>query len=563
MVSPYLIKKKEDSFSLNSDAKRLFQLIYKKKNGSELKDDSEKIIVSEMVSKLSFVYEKIRNTVDYEDEYLLRKNAIKRIFKRQIMIEAIVKDADSQKLSYQLLGELIQAGYLKNNSVPEIKVQEVADIIERYVKLKNFSFEKEKFFFFSLKKKNKKRTSKAQSILLNWIISLAASEIEENLAKDSVHQEIVSDTFDILKDSIKLSRDLPYGDDLDIQVYLGIVRNYLNYDTDLLSFTLFKYYNKNWSKITPAEIEAIAERIDVLYLTICQQLDHPLLKQIDKICKSYSLYYSILTETVEKNPIKVYEQALGNHKNFVDLIKETCAQRFKRIKNRLWRSGLRSILYIFLTKSIFVILLEVPAVKWFGEDINPFSLAINISFPAVLLFLMILFTWAPAQENTKKIINGVEEIVFSEKRRKHNILLVKPSGRNFVMDFIFNLLYLGGFFVTIYFIVKVLTYIEFNWVSIIIFLFFLMFASFFSFRIKRDIKKYIIIEPKEGFFSFLFDFFYTPIVATGKFLSINISRVNIFVFIFDFIIEAPFKVFVEIFNDWLKYMRERKEDLVN
>lgn len=244
-------------------------------------------------------------------------------------------------------------------------------------------------------------------------------------------------------------------------------------------------------------------------------------------------------------------------------MKETGVKRFKKIKNKLWKSGVRSILYIFLTKSIFVILLEIPAVKWFGESINPFSLAINISFPAVLLFLMILFTWSPAHENMKKILNGIDEIVFSEKRRKHSILITKPAKRNFVMDFIFNLLYLSGFFITIYFIIKALVYIDFNWVSIIIFLFFLMFASFFSFRIKRDIKKFIIIEPKESFLGFIFDFFYTPIVAMGKFLSNNISKINIFIFIFDFIIEAPFKVFVEMFNDWLKYMKERKEDLVN
>jgi hypothetical protein len=562
MVSPYLIKKKEETLNMNVDTKQLFQLIYKRQNDTG-KDDSEKIIVSDMVSKLSFVYEKLRNTVDYEDEYLLRKNAIKRIFKRQIMVESMLKDLESKELAIQLLTELIQAGYLKNNSIPEKKIYEIADIIEKYIKLQRCSFKKEKFFFFSLKKRNKKRTNKAQTILINWIISLAASEIEENLAKDAVNQKVVNNAFNILRDSIKLSRDLPYEEDLDIQIYLGMVRNFLNYDTDLCSFVLFKYYNKNWSHISDKEIEDIADKIDVLYMTISQQLDHPLYKQLDKITKSYSLYYSILNEAVEKNPIKAYEQALSSHKNFMDLMKETGVKRFKKIKNKLWKSGVRSILYIFLTKSIFVILLEIPAVKWFGESINPFSLAINISFPAVLLFLMILFTWSPAHENMKKILNGIDEIVFSEKRRKHSILITKPAKRNFVMDFIFNLLYLSGFFITIYFIIKALVYIDFNWVSIIIFLFFLMFASFFSFRIKRDIKKFIIIEPKENFFGFIFDFFYTPIVAMGKFLSNNISKVNIFVFIFDFIIEAPFKVFVEMFNDWLRYMRERKEDLVN
>ncbi|MFA5644332.1 MAG: hypothetical protein WC928_02275, partial [Patescibacteria group bacterium] len=263
------------------------------------------------------------------------------------------------------------------------------------------------------------------------------------------------------------------------------------------------------------------------------------------------------------NPIKVYDLAVNNHKSFINLIKEACESKYGKIKNKLWRSGFRSIIYIFLTKSIFVFLLEIPAIKWFGEEINTFSLAVNVSFPAFLLFIMILFTWSPAQENTKKIIAGVEEIVYTEKRRKHQILLRKPIKRSLAMDIIFNLLYLGGFFITIYVVIRVLTLIHFNWVNITIFLFFLMFVSFFSFRIKREIKKFIIIEPKEGFIGFLFDFFYTPIVAMGKFLSDNASKINIFIFVLDFIIEAPFKVFIEIFDDWLKYMKERKEDLVN
>lgn len=569
MVSPHLIKKKEGKFNLNISAKKLFQLIYIKRNKPESDPSGEsKITVSTMVSKLAFFYEKIRNAVDYEDDHLLRKNAIKRIFKRQIVIEGLVKGTKSKELSIHLLTELIQAGYLENNSIPEKKIYEVANILEKYIKLKYYSFQKENFSFnFFVKKNKNKRNNKAENKLLNWIISLAAAEIEDNITKDDVENEIVSDMFNILKDNIKLPRDLPFENDLDIQIYLAIARNFLNFDLDSLSFILFKYYDKDWSKMdgdnSDEKIKAVSEKIDVLYLAIEQQLEHPLKKQLDKIIKSYSLYFSILKEIVEDNPIKVYDQAMNNYKSFINLVKEACERRYKRIKNKLWKSGFRSIVYIFLTKSIFVLLIEIPAVKWFGEEINPFSLAINIAFPAFLLFMMILFTWSPAQENTKKIIDGVEEIVFSERRRKHAILLRKPPRRNWMMDLIFNLLYIGGFFITIYFIIKALNFIEFNWVSIVIFLFFLTFASFFSFRIKREIKKFIIIEPKEGLLGFLFDFFYTPIIATGKFLSDNASKVNIFVFILDFIIEAPFKVFVEIFDDWLKYMKERKDNLVN
>ena len=53
-----------------------------------------------------------------------------------------------------------------------------------------------------------------------------------------------------------------------------------------------------------------------------------------------------------------------------------------------------------------------------------------------------------------------------------------------------------------------------------------------------------------------------PIVATGKWLSEKFSRINVFVFFLDFIIEAPFKIFVEIAEEWTKYVKERKDELV-
>lgn len=569
MVSPNLIKKKEGSLSLSIPAKRLFQLIYIKKNGLDKKDvdNSNNISVSSMTSKLALVYEKVRNVVDYDDDHLLRKNAIKRIFKRHILIDGLLKKTESKEIALHLLTELIQAGYLENNAIPETKIQEVAGIFEKYIILKDLVLEKDNFFHIFYKnkkvKKSKKKADQARQKLFKLIISLAASEIEMNLTRDKVQQEIVMDMFDILKENIKLPDNLPYQEDLDIQIYLGIARNFLNYDEDLLNFVVFKYYNKPWVKAQFEDVELVAQKIHVLYSTIEQQLKHPLKKQLDKIIKAYSLYFSILQETIEENPMKIYDQAVNNSKVFTSIIKENCERRFNRIKSKLWRSGFRSILYIFLTKSIFVFLLEIPAVKFFGEAVNPVTLAINIAFPAFLLFMMILFTWAPAQENTKKILSGIEEIVFDEKRKSNSIMLKKPVKRTFVMDFIFNLLYFCGFSFTIYVIIRVLTLVNFNWVSITIFLFFLMFVSFFSFRIKRDIKKFIIIESKEGFLGFLLDFFYTPIIATGKFLSDNASRVNIFVFIMDFIIEAPFRAFVDIFDAWLRYIKERKEDLTN
>jgi hypothetical protein len=174
---------------------------------------------------------------------------------------------------------------------------------------------------------------------------------------------------------------------------------------------------------------------------------------------------------------------------------------------------------------------------------------------------MILFTRTPNNKNTEKIIEGIKEITFTENRKNQPIVLRQPTRRGSIMNIFFNLVYGAAFLLTIYLLVKALHFIHFNWVSITIFLFFLMFVSFFSFRIKHDVKQYVITEERESLFGFIFDFFYMPIVAVGKFLSDNISKINIFIFVLDFIIETPFKVIISIVEEWTKYLKERKEDL--
>jgi len=71
-----------------------------------------------------------------------------------------------------------------------------------------------------------------------------------------------------------------------------------------------------------------------------------------------------------------------------------------------------------------------------------------------------------------------------------------------------------------------------------------------------------VVEQKENILSFFSDFFYVPIVSAGKWISEKFDKVNVFVFILDFIIEAPFKIFVEIAEEWTKYVKERKDEIV-
>ena len=168
----------------------------------------------------------------------------------------------------------------------------------------------------------------------------------------------------------------------------------------------------------------------------------------------------------------------------------------------------------------------------------------------------------PSNDNTIKIKEGIEEVVFEEHERKDTFKLRKPPRRSKSLGIIFGVLYFITFFLSFGAVVWALSKINFTWVSIIIFLFFLTFVSFFSIRIRKNARDMTIIPPRENILSFIADFFYVPIVAAGKWMSEKFSQVNVFVFVLDFIIETPFKIFVEITEEWTKYVKERKDDIV-
>ena len=563
MVSPYLSKKTVASSQVNAQAKKLFQVVYGEQTKAEDKRDIPRIKVSEMISKLSFYYEKIRNTVDYNEEYLLRKSAIERILRRQIVIEGTIKSFKTEEVSENLLVELIRAGYLPNNQIPETKIADTAEIIEKYIKLRNFlyAYLRPGVHLKTGEVMRARDLLAERNGLLSWLIALAASEIEDSLGRNKVTQMVVSNMYDSLIKDIKLPSDLPYEEDLNIQIYLAIHRVYLKFDNDMLGLILFKYYNGSWKNPTDEDIAYIARDIIPLSRMINRQLGHPLKKELEAIVKKYNVYFSILIDLIKKGPVDAYNSIKTDSKALAFLVKHACAARYKEINKKLWRVAARSVIYLFLTKSIFVILLEIPTIKFFHEPINYFALVINVTFPALLLFAIVLFTRMPGSKNTDKIIEGVSEITLEENARKEPFVLRRRTKRGGVINSIFNFLYFITFFCSFGAVVWGLEKIGFTWVSIIIFLFFLALVSYFGIKIKDKSRELMVIEPKENIFTFVMDFFYIPVIAVGKWLSEKFSRINVFAIVLDFVVEAPFKIFVETAEEWTKYVRERKDDI--
>ncbi len=549
MLNPKLTQKEEIVLTVNEATKQLFQLVYKGKNQSEEKnDDSPKIRVSELISKMAFYYEKIRNSVDYKEEHLLRKAAIERILKRQIVIQTA---KNGKEIARHLLVELIRASYLSNNTIAESKIDEVGQIIEKYIKLKNY---------YNSQIKNKENESRNKTA--NWIISMAACEIEENICSNQLDKIVVDSMYQILIKNIILPQGLPYEKDKEIQVLVAIYRNYLKYDQAMIDFLLLKYYQANWLEAGEDTIIELGGKINKLRQAIGWQAEHPLSGQMNRIISRYTVFYSILIDAIREDPIGLYQSIKNDPKVFLRAIKKVCSKRYDIAKKKLGRAAVRSIIYIFITKMVLALILEIPATLWLGEVVNYLSLSINICFPPLLLFMIVLFTRVPSEDNTDKIINGINEIVFDEKKRKEPFQLRQPGKRGGFMNVVFSLIYAVTFFLSFGLVIWALDKMHFTVVSILIFLFFLTLVSFFGIRIRKVARELVIVESKENIMNFLVDFFYVPIVAVGKWLNEKFSHVNLFVFILDFIIEAPFKIFVDIAEEWTRYVKERKEEII-
>ena len=548
-INPTISKKTEAVYTPNENAKKLFQAIYREQNKPEVEEDVAKIKVSELISRLAFYYEKIRNSVDYKEEYLLRRSAILRILKRQVIIEGPLKVLKAEEMAKNLLVELIRAGYLPNNKLPESKIGELAVVIDKYLRLRTAAL---------AKIKGDQPSHEASK----WILAVASAEIEEKLCVNPVLQTAVSNMYELLSVHIVLPDDSIYQPDREIQIYVSIHRIFMKFDDDMLQFLLLKYYIANWERASDEEIEYLAGHIDDIRSAIEEQLNHPLAAQINKIVSHYSVYHTILNDVVMDNPVRVYEDIKDDPKAFPRLIKKFSQKRYAESKGKLRRAAARSIIYIFLTKMVLAIILEIPVTVWLGEVLNYNSLLINVTFPPLLLFLIVLFTRTPSEANTLKIVRGVEEIVFKEKQKKEAIILKRSPARKKGISKAFAVIYAITFLITFGLAIYFLDKIHFTFISIIIFLFFLTLVSFFSLRIRKVAREMYIVENKENALSFVTDFFYVPIIEVGRWLNEKFSRLNFFIFILDFIIEAPFKIFVDIAEEWTKYVKERKEEIM-
>ncbi|NQU99710.1 MAG: hypothetical protein HQ538_03145 [Parcubacteria group bacterium] len=528
--------------TLTKSTEKLIQSFEKKEEDKRDKG-SPKIKVNKTVSKLAFLYERIRNVIDYKDEHLLRKNAVRRVLKRRL-----TNKSSAKKISGPMVFELIRGGYLENENISENKIERVEKVIDKYISLLN------------LYNNETKKPEKEKKELLDWILGIAACEIEEVFASHVKDEAMADFMYQAMSENIAWSGKIA-KEEKSIQVYIAIQRALLKSDREIITYRLMGLYYPNWKgNASKKLIEKIASNVEFLNQTIEDQIDHPLSSRLITVVKKYLPSFVILKDVLEKGEEDT-EDMLSNIASLTEKAKEACEEKYSDTRVKLRRSGVRSIIYIFISKMLLALAIEVPYDVYFASQFDYTPLIVNVVFHPTLLFLILLTIRVPKEKNTENIIDNIRRMIFEEEE---NILAqkVKTSvSRKVFSNILFNFFYVTTFAVSFGAIIYTLNRFGFNAVGIFIFVLFLSLVSFFGIRNRESARELIISGDRESMITTLADFLAIPILRVGRWLSLNFSRINVFVFILDFIIEAPFKAFIEITEDFFTFIREKKEEI--
>ena len=498
----------------------------KKKESNE-----ETIKTSSTASSLAVAYEAARNAVEFRSEHLIRQAAIVRILRRRLFL-----GQGSERLSKLLIRELIWARYLKEDSVAVSKITKIQGKIDKY-KLALELTEDPK--------------------LTEWILNLAGCEIEESLVFNPYPQLLINFTAQSLQPVIKILGEGD-SDTKDIQVYIAVERAFAKNSETYISYHLLKALMPGWIEVCSDGVRELFPTLLQIKNKIDNDLSYPLAPSVKAEVTKLSAPFNVIREIATRNPDRFLKE-VTDEELFDKWVKENLENFYQENRSKMMRASTRSIVYIFLTKMIFGLALELPFDLFVGRT-DYVALVINLLFPPTLMFLLNVKIGIPNDANTERILEKINNYLYGEKTSRV-VEVGKIQKGTSIIERAFVIVY-GILFIAVFaFVTYILNLLHFNLVSQIVFLFFLSVVSFFAYKVRSISRDYVYAEEKEGFLSSLIDFFFLPVVRVGQWLSVQISHLNILGFVLDFIIEAPLKAFLEVIEEWARFVRIKKEEI--
>ena len=535
-----------DDRGLSREMALLLDYYFKARRQTPEEHAGVRIKVGETLSLFAHAYERLRYAVDYKKGHLLKRNAIERILKRILRGRW---EKDPQALSEALIKELIWARYLRNDYYPLSKINEVAVVIGKYLKLMEFSFRK-----FP----DKKRLLPWR----DWLVSIASCEIEERLDPSLLSIEALSVSalswFEKRYDWDESGLDKK---EKEKQIIIAVHRGLFRSDDARTSYHLLKFLRPG---LREEAVESLDERNLEEILSalgeISVSLSLPVQSRLYRFVQKQIAAFQVLKEVIEDDLDNI-RMVISDKAEFEERIYQMCEEKYSDISARVTRGIIRSIVYIFITKIFFAILIEIPYEYYLLGGISFVPLLTTIAIPILFVILVALTIKRPGEANTARITQKIFDFVYDGEKDRTKFSVAGGKRRGLTYK-VFAFAYGSLFFLTFAAISWVLFKIGFSMVGGVVFFIFLSLVLLFGYRVKFTASELNVMGERDSFLSHLVTNISLPLLDLGVWLSDKFSRFNFLITFLDFLIEAPLKNIIGVMDEWTDFVREKREEVV-
>lgn len=514
---------------INQEAKALFAAHSAYEDELTRRRTKPSVSVSRAVSFVAYTFERIRNSIDYRDDHFLRRSSIARSLTRKFTIQT-----SSTSQAEKLLQELVLARYFPSDFIPHELTEEIARVLEKY----------------------KKVVSRANPEIRDWLVKIAAVEIDRILVPPYREDGLTNLLFSGLEGSI----EMPQEEDPRTKnrlIYVTAARAAVGADASLISFLLLNSYYPKWLKNEQETIEEVKNNLTSVYQKIQADISHPSKEPLLRFFQRRKAPFLLLSDVASRLPVPEAEEM--SPEELEKQLSGAYRERLAHSRTRFNRAATRAIISIFLTKMLVLLLLELPFEKLVLGEVNLVTLGMNLLFPPAVLFLIVNAINLPGERNEKRVVEHAKEILASGKMDTE-IFIYNPRPRPKILS-AFHYIYAASLLAIVAGTFTLFLKLGFSVPSTIIMLIFLSLVVFFGFLIRQQARE-LVLEEREGLFTPIINFFSLPFIRVGRYLSRQLVRFNFLIFLLDVFLEAPFKAFFRVAQQAVRFVKEKHEEAI-
>lgn len=496
--------------------------------------------VDDTGSRLSSLYERVRQVVDYKEEHLVLRSIILRVLKRR------VNSGQTEKFGEGLVKELTLSGYVTNKTVPVRALAAIDQTVARYMFLVQ-----------------KAETWKLYSETLpdaNALWALAATEIEMIVVPHYTESGLVEYAVAIFKSRTDVAEKFTYHDPaaLDVALTIAAHRVILKADTIAVADRLLQLYIPDWQELTTTDLSRRHQEMTTTFAHIHGWLNDENSEELQRHLNQFAIAVEVLDGALQASTATELTQLRHSPVMLHERVVKQYQKLLKKVTNTFRGSVIRAGLYILLTKALLGLLIEVPLELVLFSHVVPIPLVLNTIIPPSLLF-MLLLTPGVLRKNQEKVVSEVESITYDGRSfgSQEKVFQLQPESDSAMMPIFYLMLYiaygaiLGG-------IGWVLNLLDFTIISGFFFYLFVSVVIYFSVRISAKRRAIVRLPVKRNIFMGLV---LMPFLTLGKFINSTFSQFNLFTLTLDLLLEAPFKSLIEIFASWRRFVDAKNNEL--